>query len=90
MAGGKVSAAEGREGNGWLEYGWLGVGRRGLRSTEDRGRRTEERQVQKCKSEQSSYAKVERWWQREYRVQSTEYGFGRHEVGAGLCRALLG
>jgi hypothetical protein len=36
--GGKVSAAEGREGTGWLEYGWLGVGRRGLRSSEDGGR----------------------------------------------------
>jgi hypothetical protein len=32
--GGKVSAAEGREGTGWLEYGWLGVSRRRLQSTD--------------------------------------------------------
>ncbi len=35
---GKVSAAEGRKGTGWLEYGWLGVSRRRLRSTEYRVR----------------------------------------------------
>jgi len=26
----------------------------------------------------------------DYRVRSSEYRFGRHEVGAWLCRALLG
>jgi hypothetical protein len=35
-------------------------------------------------------AKVEAGKITEYRVQSTEYGVERHEVGAWLCRALLG
>ena len=30
--------------------------------------------VQRCKAEQSSGVKVERWGQSEYRVQRTEYG----------------
>jgi macrodomain Ter protein organizer (MatP/YcbG family) len=40
------------------------------RITEYRVRRTEERQVQRCKSEQSSCAKVQKW--RQGRLQSAE------------------
>jgi hypothetical protein len=39
--------------------------------TEYRVQSTEERQVQRCKSEQSSCAKVQRW--RRGRLQSTEF-----------------
>ena len=50
----RVSAAEGREGTGWLEYGWLGVSGRGLRSSEYGGRRREAVSYE-------GRAKVQRW-----------------------------
>jgi hypothetical protein len=47
--------------------------------------------VQRCKSAggRCKGGKVEAGKTPDYGVQSTEYGFGRHEVGAWLRRALL-
>jgi hypothetical protein len=58
--------------------------------TEYRVGRTEERQVQRCKSADGRWKSGKVRGREEYKVQSTEYGVERHEVGAWLCRALLG
>jgi hypothetical protein len=52
--------------------------------------RTEERQVQRCKSADGRWKSGKVRGREEYKVQSTEYGVERHEVGVWLCRALLG
>jgi hypothetical protein len=58
--------------------------------TEYRVGRTEERQVQRCKSADGRWKSGKVRGREEYKVQSTEYGVERHEVGVWLCRALLG
>jgi len=66
-----VSAAEGREGAGWLEYGWLGVSRRGLRSTEDGGEAGAKVQIGAELLCKGGKERVEYWI--EYRVRITDF-----------------